>query len=49
MDIKSTYLYASLQEEICMRAPPGYLKDSQEGKVLKLKWSLPGLKQARFK
>lgn len=32
-----------------MRAPPGYLKDSQEGKVLKLKWSLPGLKQARFK
>jgi hypothetical protein len=48
VDIKSAYLYASIQEEIYMRAPPGYLRDGQEGKVLKLKRSLPGLKQAGF-
>jgi hypothetical protein len=48
VDIKSTYLYASIQEEIYMRAPPGYLKDSQRGKVLRLRRSLPGLKQANF-
>jgi hypothetical protein len=44
VDIKSAYLYASIQEEIYMRAPPGYLKDSQRGKVLRLRRSLPGLK-----
>jgi hypothetical protein len=48
VDVKSAYLYASLQEEIYMRAPPGYLKEGQQGKVLKLKRSLPGLKQAGF-
>lgn len=48
VDIKSAYLYATIQEEIYMRPPPGYLKDSQQGKVLKLKRSLPGLKQAGF-
>jgi hypothetical protein len=48
VDIKSTYLYASIQEEIYMRAPPGYLKDGEKGKVLRLRRSLPGLKQAGF-
>jgi len=48
VDIKSVYLYASIQEEIYIRAPPGYLSDGQQGKVLKLKQSLPGLKQAGF-
>jgi hypothetical protein len=48
VDVKSAYLYASLQEEIYMRAPPGYLKEGQQGKVLKLKRSLPGLKQVGF-
>jgi len=45
VDIKSAYLYAELKEEIYMRAPPGYLKEGDEGKVLKLLRSLPGLKQ----
>jgi len=49
IDIKSTYLYASIQEEIYMRTPPGYLRDDQHRKVLKLKRSLPGLKQAGYK
>lgn len=31
-----------------MRAPPGYLRLGEEGKVLKLLQSLYGLKQARF-
>jgi hypothetical protein len=48
VDIKSAYLYASIQEEIYIRAPPGYLKDDQRGKVLRLRRSLPGLKQAGF-
>jgi hypothetical protein len=48
VDIKSAYLYASIQEEIYMKAPPGYLKDGQKGKVLRLQRSLPGLKQASF-
>jgi hypothetical protein len=48
IDIKSAYLYASIQEEIYMRAPPGYLREDQRGKVLKLKRSLPGLKQAGY-
>ena len=37
VDIKSAYLNAELHEDIYMRAPPGYLKPEDEGKVLKLK------------
>jgi hypothetical protein len=48
IDIKSTYLYASIQEEIYMHAPPGYLGEDQQGKALKLKRSLPGLKHAGY-
>jgi hypothetical protein len=48
VDIKSAYLYATIQEEIYMRTPPSYLMESQRGKVLRLRWSLPGLKQAGF-
>lgn len=48
VNIKSAYLYAELKEDIFMHAPPGYLKDGDEGKVLKLKRSLPGLKQAKY-
>jgi hypothetical protein len=47
-DIKSAYLYTSIQEEIFMRMLPGHLKEGQQGKVLKLKRSLPGLKQAGY-
>ena len=46
VDIKSAYLNAELHEDIYMRAPPGYLKPEDEGKVLKLRRSLYGLKQA---
>jgi len=48
VDIKSAYLYAELKEDIYMRPPPGYLKSGDEGKVLKLQRSLPGLKQAGY-
>jgi hypothetical protein len=48
VDIKSAYLYATIQEEIYMHAPPSYLTESQRGKVLWLRRSLPGLKQAGF-
>jgi hypothetical protein len=49
VDIKSAYLHAEIKEDIYMRAPPGYLKAGEEGKVLKLKRCLYGLKQAGFK
>jgi Reverse transcriptase (RNA-dependent DNA polymerase) len=48
VDIKSAYLNAPSQNDIYMRAPPGYLKPGEEGKVLKLLHSLYGLKQAGF-
>jgi hypothetical protein len=48
VDIKSAYLYAELKEDIYMRPLPGYLKEGDEGKVLKLRRSLPGLKQAGY-
>jgi Reverse transcriptase (RNA-dependent DNA polymerase) len=35
-----------LEEEIYIEQPPGYLKEDGEGKVLKLKKTLYGLKQA---
>lgn len=48
VDIKSAYLHAEIKEDIYMRAPPGYLKQGDEGKVLKLLRCLYGLKQAGF-
>jgi hypothetical protein len=48
VDIKSAYLYADVQEDIYMRPPPGYLSEGEHWKVLKLKRSLLGLKQAGF-
>jgi len=48
VDIKSAYLNAELKDMIYMCALPGYLKGKDEGKVLKLKRSLYGLKQAGF-
>jgi len=49
IDIKSAYLHAEIKEDIYMRAPPGYLKPGDEGKVLKLLRCLYGLKQVGFK
>ncbi len=48
IDIKSAYLNAELHDNIYMRAPAGYLKKGDEGKVLKLLRSLYGLKQAGY-
>jgi hypothetical protein len=48
VDIKSAYLNAALKDTIYMRAPPGYLKTEDFGKVLLLLRSLYGLKQAGF-
>jgi len=48
IDVKSTYLNATLQDDIYMCPPPGYLKEKDRGKVLKLLRSLYGLKQAGF-
>ena len=46
VDVKSTYLNAELKETIYVKAPRGVLKPGQEGKVLRLKKGLYGLKQA---
>ena len=46
IDVKSAYLNAKLKETIYMKPPRGVLKKGQEGKVLKLKKGLYGLKQA---
>jgi hypothetical protein len=36
INVKSAYLNAQLHDDIYMRAPPGYLKAEDLGKVLKL-------------
>ena len=46
IDMKSAYLNAELKETVYMKAPRGVLKPGQEGKVLRLKKGLYGLKQA---
>ena len=46
IDVKSAYLNAKLKEMIYMKPPRGVLTKDQEGKVLKLKKGLYGLKQA---
>ena len=46
IDVKSAYLNAPLKETIYMKPLRGVLKPGQEGKVLRLKKGLYGLKQA---
>lgn len=45
-DIKSAFLNGRLEEEIYMKQPPGFISHKYPDKVLKLKRSLYGLKQA---
>jgi Reverse transcriptase (RNA-dependent DNA polymerase) len=46
MNVKLVFLNDVLKEEVYIEQPPGYLKEGYEGKVLKLKKTLYGFKQA---
>src|SRR6266704_1418760 len=46
LDVKTTFLYGNLEEELYMDQPQGFIIKGQEGKVYCLKKALYGLKQA---
>src|SRR6266568_9130883 len=46
LDVKTTFLYGNLEEELYMDQPQGFIIKGQEGKVYHLKKALYGLKQA---
>ena len=46
MDVKSTFLNGTVEKEIYMKQPLGYIVEGQAYKVLKLKKALYGRKQA---
>lgn len=46
LDVKSAFLHGSLEEQVFIDRPPGYVKNGDEHKVYKLKKALYGLKQA---
>jgi hypothetical protein len=46
LDVKSAFLNGELTEEVYVRQPPGFVKNGEEGKVLRLKKALYGLRQA---
>jgi hypothetical protein len=46
LDVKTAFLYGQLDEEIYMEQPEGFKVKGQEGKVLRLRRAIYGLKQA---
>jgi hypothetical protein len=46
MDVKSAFLNGDLKEEVYVRQPVGFVIAGQEGKVLRLRKAMYGLRQA---
>jgi hypothetical protein len=46
LDVKNAFLHGDLQEEVYMHIPTGFSTRQTEGKVLRLRRSLYGLKQS---
>jgi hypothetical protein len=46
MDVKSAFLNGDMKEEVYARQPVGFIIASQEGKVLRLRKALYGVRQA---
>ena len=46
MDVKSAFLNGDLREEVYVSHPPGFIVGNDDGKVLRLRKALYGLRQA---
>jgi hypothetical protein len=46
MDVKSVFLNGNLKEEVYVHQPPRFVIPGKEGKVLRLRKALYGLRQA---
>jgi hypothetical protein len=45
MDVKSVFLNGDLKDDVYMHQPPGFAISDKEGKVLRLRKTLYGLRQ----
>jgi hypothetical protein len=45
MDVKSAFLNGDLKEEVHVKQPPGFIVPREEGKVLRLRKALYGLRK----